>query len=302
MLISAGDSLRYRVARRIGQNKLAFKGKGALMRWLGRWHDRMDQPFRVSLFGYEYDGNLINELDWFIYFYGTYSYHEIELLIDVSHILEEKGSVVLWDVGANVGSHTLAMSSHVTQICAFEPNPVVRRRLQRALQANGIENVEVFPVGLAERDASLDFFMPSKKNPGSGSFAEPPKEWLETRKLPVVHGDSFRKTHNLPSPTIIKIDVEGFERSVLAGLHQCLERQRPVILAEMSPESRRQFGDEANFRRCLYDNHRLFAVSINRLNSSYKLRPFKYAKTTEYIVIPKEHEAWLMHHLQSGRW
>jgi len=39
-----------------------------------------------------------------------------------------------------------------------------------------------------------------------------------------------------PAPSIIKIDVEGYEMQVLKGARQCLKKSRPRLWLEIHPE------------------------------------------------------------------
>jgi len=51
----------------------------------------------------------------------------------------------------------------------------------------------------------------------------------------------FRENGVRPA-NILQIDAEGFEVSVIRGLQRPLSEDRPVILLEMSEETRRLFG------------------------------------------------------------
>ena len=73
-------------------------------------------------------------------------------------------------------------------------------------------------------------------------------------------GDAAVAELELPPAGILKIDVEGFEAEVLAGLRATLERDRPVILFELSDRTRGAFKHEEGLRASLYADHRLYEV------------------------------------------
>ena len=58
------------------------------------------------------------------------------------------------DVGANIGNHCLFFSQRFSRVLAFEPNPLAVDLLRWNLRANGIDNVTVHAVGLAEQPST----------------------------------------------------------------------------------------------------------------------------------------------------
>jgi hypothetical protein len=56
----------------------------------------------------------------------------------------------------------------------------------------------------------------------------------QTEVVTIADGDSFLAAQNVQRVDFIKIDVEGFELEVLAGLKSVLERCRPVVVLEMN--------------------------------------------------------------------
>jgi hypothetical protein len=64
-----------------------------------------------------------------------------------------------------------------------------------------------------------------------GSIA---RDFHEGRQIQVQvrRGDSLRHEMQLPAPDVMKIDVEGFEPSVFAGLKETIAGNRPIIVFE----------------------------------------------------------------------
>jgi len=169
-----------------------------------------------------------NRLTWFL---GRYYDLGTQLLIGA---LLERGDVFV-DIGANEGMISLIGSLTVGaegKVIAFEPNPVARTIFERNLAANGISNVEIIGAGASDAAGTLDLHVHGI-NTGGGSFAragDAAEDALETVACPVVVPDVVLESL---SPRVIKIDVEGFEPRVLAGLAQTIARAQPTIAVEM---------------------------------------------------------------------
>jgi FkbM family methyltransferase len=151
---------------------------------------------------------------------------------------------IFLDIGANTGQS--AMSYRVfnrrAEILSIEPNPfnepelrIVRRLLRRfsylmcaAGDAPGMATLYV-PVyrGLAlSGEASLEH-----SNPGRSWWIQDTlgDSGVEMREMQV----EVRRLDDLElAPAVVKIDVEGAEPAVLAGLVRTIERHRPVFLIE----------------------------------------------------------------------
>ena len=74
--------------------------------------------------------------------YGEWAQGELNLLLDLIDV----GSTVI-DVGAFMGTHTLAFARHVGpegQVYAFEPHPVAFSLLRLNIEQNDLSNVELY--------------------------------------------------------------------------------------------------------------------------------------------------------------
>ena len=165
---------------------------------------------------------------------------------------------VVWDVGANVGTFTAYCSAPrfgVRAIESFEPNPGVWPVL-RSLFAEQ-PRVHLHPFGLGAKDEQLELQLGGdsslasiKRTSGSAGIVS----------VAIRHGDSAAAELNLPPPDLIKVDVEGFEAEVLAGLRQTIERRRPVIFFEhlfCTDEQIRAFVPARYHLRLLLDDGRI---------------------------------------------
>ena len=109
------------------------------------------------------------------------------------------------DIGAWVGTWTMAMNSFCGRVVAFEPDPVHYECLVK--NCPGDVETQQLAVGNDEKMIALseDDFTQAKRVIGEGT-------------IPMVTVDSL----NLEDVDLIKIDVEGYEMEVLKGAENTL--------------------------------------------------------------------------------
>ncbi|MGC1902480.1 MAG: FkbM family methyltransferase [Candidatus Acidiferrum sp.] len=146
------------------------------------------------------------------------------------------GAVVL-DVGANVGVSAMMMARWCGpegHIYAFEPSPNPKQLLTEHLRMNGLsDRVTVCPTALSDAEGTTTFFASgiSGKSALSGVNIGQSSEQVQ---VPVTTIDAYCQSKNI-KPSLIKIDVEGFEFNVLNGARNTLKKFRPSILVELHP-------------------------------------------------------------------
>ena len=192
------------------------------------------KPFNFSIktHGIIYEGNSGDGMDRNLLRYGWYEKQETFFLRDVS-----KGGVFL-DIGANVGFYSLYMARHAKAVHAFEPWEPALKKFRTAVDRNGIRNIVIHPVGLGETREVLSYQEPEGENTGIGSFAFVDKEGAH-KQLQIVTGDEALKEAGFYDVELIKMDIEGFERSALRGLQNTLKRSRPIVVFELTVDPKR---------------------------------------------------------------
>ena len=234
---------------------------------------RRKADFEIEYFGYRYRGNTGNLVDAYAYYFGAYEKPQLFFMRDT---LAATGSQpVTLDVGANLGLYTLVAARYSGQVHAFEPYPPVLARLRHTLESNQVPNVTVHPVGLGATAADLPFAAPPDDNLGLGSF-EHAIGGAGDQRLKVVAGDTYLREAGVAHVDFIKMDIEGFEKPALAGLRQTLQRDRPIVLLEVStnPGEPGLFASAEDLRAAFPEGYALFDfVPLDMGAGTYALRP-----------------------------
>jgi FkbM family methyltransferase len=247
-----------------------------------------NRDFSIRWQGLTYHGNLRFLIDRHIYFAGGYSLNEIDFLRQASHIMRKiRSSVLMLDIGANVGQHSLALAKSVDRIISFEPNPETAARLRLNAQRNFITNIELHELALGDNDETAVLGSGLEGNDGSRSL-----NWSINNaadiSVPVKAAGSYL-AEIIPGDTsidLLKIDVEGHEAKVLSSLYDRLVRDRPIILFELvGKEVKGGFASEVSLRSTLYSDHRLYGLERGR---SVSLAAFDWQRHEEAVCIPAE--------------
>jgi FkbM family methyltransferase len=160
--------------------------------------------------------------------------------------LVHPGSIV-WDVGANVGLFSFcaaALAGESGSVLSIEPDlylaqlmmrsarELVRRRLACAnvevLCASVSDSNRISKLEIAERARASNHLLDTSGSPEAGG-----SRYLQP--TPSVTLDFL--LDYFPAPSVLKIDVETHEASVLRGAARVLKESRPTILCEVSHQN-----------------------------------------------------------------
>jgi FkbM family methyltransferase len=124
----------------------------------------------------------------------------------------------VWDIGANVGFYAAQfLKRGAANVVCFEPAAAAVSVLQERF-GGGSRNdnaVRVVPVALGRRRSSA-VFTADGASPNNQIVATTSD--VPTVEVQVYAGDEAQAEFALPTPDVIKIDVEGFELDVIQGL------------------------------------------------------------------------------------
>lgn len=146
-----------------------------------------------------------------------------------------QGKKCIFDVGANHGITALLMASAMSntgQLYAFEASEKACQIIQENAQLNQLtEQIQIVNAVLAERSGiTLDFYW-SEASGGASILYNYLGHIRPLQKITLALGDFVAQTG--VSPELIKIDVEGAERRVLAGCQQMMRKASPTIFLEL---------------------------------------------------------------------
>lgn len=152
------------------------------------------------------------------------------------------GGVAL-DVGANAGAYALLLGQWVRpggRVFAFEPSPEAFDGLRRHVELNGLADT-VTPVRAAVSDVAGTASLIGEGHHGTSRLASAGEPG--TRTVGTVTIDEFCAEHGIV-PSLIKIDVEGFELEALRGARQTIARAGAALalFVEMHPTVWRERG------------------------------------------------------------
>ncbi len=143
-----------------------------------------------------------------------------------------KQAKVIYDIGANLGNHTVYFASYVSEaeIYAFEPLPENFQLLQKNVEENGLKKVKLYQAACGDNKRKATMSLRMKENNGTAKID---KEDTKGQAVEILALDDME----LPSPDFIKIDVEGFELHVLKGMRNILKSSEPTLWIEVDTEN-----------------------------------------------------------------
>ncbi|MBF0162605.1 MAG: FkbM family methyltransferase [Magnetococcales bacterium] len=173
---------------------------------------------------------------------GSWDNSEVDLVRNLlARAVTDGRRMVLLDVGANIGSHTLALARLPNaEVHAFEAQRLVFIMMVGSVALNSLDNVYVYNRAVSDVSGEeLSFPAVNYDHPanfGALELAEARIKDFKGARLPekmetvtTLRIDDL----NLTDVQLIKVDVEGMEHRVLRGAQQTIERWRPFIYLEI---------------------------------------------------------------------
>ncbi len=160
--------------------------------------------------------------------YGEWAEAEVQLF---SQIIKPTDTVV--EVGANIGSHTLAISRLASEgrVHAFEPQPYVFSLLQKNIVDNGLTNITHWNVAVGSEVGRVSMPYLSANMHSPTNFGAISIDTISDRRVgvPLLKIDAIQEIQKID---FLKIDVEGFEPQVLEGARSAIQKFRPIVFIE----------------------------------------------------------------------
>ena len=161
--------------------------------------------------------------------YGEWGQVELDKILTLMRF----GDHVI-DVGANVGSYTLAFSRKVGEtgkVIAFEAQNYLAKILEKSLLDNDVNNVLLVEMAVSDKEEVLYFKEPDyDAHINAGAVSLTSVKATNMRQVSCVRLDDMQVTRC----DLIKIDVEGMSDKVLDGAIEIIENFRPIIVLEVN--------------------------------------------------------------------
>lgn len=179
-------------------------------------------------------------------------------------------SDIIWDVGGHIGFWSCAAAEKIGaegEVIAFEPVPVNRERLIKNSELNN-SRIDVRDVALSNKRGETVLAVPENKiGVSMGSLM---REEVDDKKIDVTmeRGDAI----DAPLSSMMKIDVEGAELSVLEGMGEKLDTCR-VLYIEVHPELLPDNQSEDAVKNFLSSNgYEIEYLSERDITNTYTIR------------------------------
>jgi FkbM family methyltransferase len=203
-----------------------------------------------------------NERDAIQKHHAAGEFYEAEEIAIIARYLPPGAHYV--DIGANVGNHAVYVSKFLAPagVVVIEPNPPAIEILRLNLLLNDLASrvdASLLGFGLAEAEGMARAVVPPNNLGGSGLVLD-----AAGATIPLRRGDDLLAGRRID---FIKLDVEGMELGVLAGLEGLIATWRPRMFIEVHNRNaapfrqwlaRLGYGVRATFRR--YPSNENFMV------------------------------------------
>ncbi|MFZ0662707.1 MAG: FkbM family methyltransferase [Acidobacteriaceae bacterium] len=223
-----------------------------LRKWLGPRRDRNAAAYpNLACFAFD---SITSEIIVFGRFEKTLLDVIFARLDPFSSVFRETTAI---DIGANIGNHSLYFAERFGQVYAIEAAPETFSLLSFNVAHSGYSNVTPLQKALGECHGKL-MFAEHRNEAGRSGVIDPASKMCDvlrtqpghTFEVEVETGDTVLLQHRMLPVSLIKIDVEGFEHSVIKGLQSTIQTFRPMLLIEqLASEIRAGTSDTVEFLR-----------------------------------------------------
>lgn len=171
----------------------------------------------------------------YIFEYIRKHHHFYEQAMLDKWILPRKDDfAVIYDIGANIGNHTIYFSTktNAQKIYSFEPMQLNYNALVSNVEKNSLTNVVPMKMALGAAFSQAYMEITKESNFGSAKVVDNPniENGCETSICPI---DELQ----LPVPDLVKIDVEGYEVEVLRGMKDTLKQADALVWIEVDDKN-----------------------------------------------------------------
>ncbi len=193
-------------------------------------------------------------------------------IVGISKVLElllkTKEKIFFYDVGANIGTHSLALSNIFKNkifIRAFEAQSNMFKMFQKTIEINKINNIKLYLNAVSDKnDELIKIELPDYTKLNNFGALELHKPFKNSTNFKLKKSGIYEnvKTIKLDSfdenVDFIKIDIEGMEDLAISGAKNLINKFRPILYIELLKTNNQ---DIVNFFKKI--EYRIYLVSNN---------------------------------------
>ena len=165
----------------------------------------------------------------------------------ISKIIEfkckKKNKIVFYDVGANIGTHSIALSNifkNKIVIRAFEAQSNIYEMFNQSIKINNLNNIELYHNAVSDKnDEIIRIDLPDYSKQNNFGGLELLKPFQNSDNAQMQKSGIFEEIKSIKldifneEVDFIKIDVEGMENLVLKGSKNLIVNHRPFLFMEL---------------------------------------------------------------------
>jgi FkbM family methyltransferase len=200
---------------------------------------------------------------------------ERKIIADFLQLIKRED--VFFDVGANTGLYACFAGQIIDgNVIAFEPHPGNIQRLEENAELNELD-IQCHSVALSNESGTAQLKVAGGEGEaGAGTHAFSTRDHTNSIEIEKDRGDGLIEREDVPSPTVLKIDVEGAEQQVLEGLQNSLKKDNcHTVYCEVHPNRLDDLGDSTDELHSLLEECGFKIKIIERRSPQYFIKAEK---------------------------
>lgn len=135
--------------------------------------------------------------------------------------------------GSHIGYYPIIVAGNNPNavIYAFEPNPIIYKRLKENILINNFLNIKTNELALGDQESKKKMYFDS----GQSSLIDSLRKHSDSGIVNITTIDHFF-SKNSPDPDLMIFDAEGYEPHILLGAQNVIRRATPDIIFEINPQ------------------------------------------------------------------
>jgi FkbM family methyltransferase len=192
-------------------------------------------PRRIRRHGLTFDIDIREGIDLSLFLFGSF---ERDILNTIQTLVPRDGIFI--DIGANIGALTLPVADYLERghVYAVEPTDFAFAKLRQNLTLNPSVGGRVTAIQsfIASETAPISDLVAYSSWPVSGS--DDARQHPVHKGVPQAAGcgqvtlDALIEQRGIERVSLVKVDTDGHEFSVLSGASRCLQKLRPAVIFE----------------------------------------------------------------------